>query len=106
MRHYFPDSIAHLAARVRATSSALLVSPSGFSLARTPPVPCALGLAVSRPSDVAERAQQDEAPAVRSLADNDVQRDHGPRRRVGLDFCGDLCEPEWVAPQLHGPAGR
>jgi hypothetical protein len=24
----------------------------------------------------------------------------------GLDFRADLCEPEWVAPQRHGPAER
>jgi hypothetical protein len=63
MRHYFPPSIAHLAARMCATSSALLVSPPGFSLARSPPAPCALGPAVSRPSDVAERARQDDFTA-------------------------------------------
>ncbi len=82
MRHFFRISVAHLAPGMRTPSApAPLVPPPRLSLARPTTVPRALRPAVPRASDVTHRAQKDGSAALRSLADDDVQRDHGPRRR-------------------------
>jgi hypothetical protein len=82
MRHFLSVAVTHLPASMRTPSALmLLVSPPGFSLALPPPAPRARGPAVPSSSGVTEDAQQDAAPAGERLADNDVQRDHGPRRR-------------------------
>ena len=82
MRHFLSVAVTHLAASMRTPSALmLLVSPPGFSLALPSSLPRARGTAVSSSSGVTEDAQQDATPAGERLADNDVQRDHGPRRR-------------------------
>lgn len=84
MRHYFSVAVAPLPACVRAPPAPLmLVFPPGRALALSTTQPCALATAVPRANDVAQRAQENGATAVGGLTDDDVQRDHGPRRRRG-----------------------
>ena len=82
MRHYFSSPVAQLSSGVRAaTTPPLLIAPPGLALARAPGAARALAPAVARASDVTHRAQEDGTPAAGILTADDVQRDHGPRRR-------------------------
>jgi hypothetical protein len=83
MRHVLAQlAVSPLAQRVQQPAPpALLVLPSRCALPASPRSSRARWPAVPPPRHVAHRAQRDGAPAVRVPANDDVQRDHGPRRR-------------------------
>jgi hypothetical protein len=83
MRHFLaPLAVPLLAQRVQPPASpAALVPMARAPLPAPARPPCTCSAAVPCPWHVTRRAQRERPAAPRVPTDDDVQRDHGPRRR-------------------------
>jgi len=83
MRHFLsPHPVQPLAQRVhQPTAAASLVDLPGYSLPSSSRPPRAPPIAVPSSRHVARRAQRHRPATPRVSTDDDVQGDHGPRRR-------------------------
>ena len=83
MRHVLaPLAVALLAQRVPPSAQpASLVRPRRVTLASATSATRAVGAAVPVPRHIAHRAQRQHPAARRVLANNKLQRDHGPQTR-------------------------
>jgi hypothetical protein len=83
MRHFLsPYAVQPLAHRVHPpTSTALLVSLPTHPLPSSSRPPCARPIAAPSSRHIARRAQRHRPATPRVSTEDDVQRDHGPRRR-------------------------
>ncbi len=83
MRHLLaPLAVPLLAQRVpKSARPAPLVRLPGVTLTSTPRASRAVGAAVPVPRHVAHRAQRQDLATRRVLANNKLQRDHGPKTR-------------------------